>query len=137
MFALYSLCNSVFLFCLLLDNAIVEINISASQSPVFGQSVSDSNVDTLSSFFSRSNSVEYNMSKCEKENSNVENSQKNNHNDECVHSSNDDSNVENSQKNNRSDKSVHSSSDDSNEDFGHNNEVEAPEKIIGMGIILH
>lgn len=135
-FALYSLCNLVFLFCLLLDNAIVEINISASQSPVSGQSVSDSN-DTLSSFLNHSNSVEYNMSKCDIENSNVENSQKNNHNDECVHSSNDDSNVENSQKNNRSDKSVHSSSDDSNKDFGHNNEVEAPEKIIGMGIILH
>lgn len=40
-------------------------------------------------------------------------------------------------KNNRSDKSVHSSSDDSNEDSGHNNKVEAREKITGMGKILY
>lgn len=92
------MCNLVLLFCLLLDNAIIEINMSACQSPVSGQSVSDSNVDTLSSFLSHSNSVESSMSKCDIENSNVENSQKNNHSDECVYSSNDDSNAENLQK---------------------------------------
>lgn len=110
--------------------------MSASQSPVSGQSVDNSNVDTLS-FLSNNNSVEFSMSKCDIENSNGENSQKNNHSDECVHSSNDDSSVKNSQKNNHNNKSVHSSSDNSNEDCGHDYEAETPKKITGMGTILY